>query len=189
MVAERLESERLVLRRWREEDREPFAALNADAEVMEHFPAPLSRAESDAMIERIEAGFERNGFGLWAVEASGELIGVAGLQVPAFEAPFLPGVEIGWRLARSAWGRGYASEAARRALAFGFEEAGLEEVVAFTVARNVRSQAVMRRIGMVRDADGDFDHPSLPAGHPLRPHVLWRIGAERWNASFSAARR
>jgi ribosomal-protein-alanine N-acetyltransferase len=144
-----LETPRLLLRRWRPEDREPFAALNADPEVMEHFPAPLRRGESDALAARIEAGFERRGFGLWAVEVreSAEFIGFVGLDVPQFEAPFMPAIEVGWRLARPAWGHGYATEAARAALAFGFERLELDEVVAMTAVGNSRSRAVMERLG------------------------------------------
>jgi ribosomal-protein-alanine N-acetyltransferase len=174
-VADSIRTERLVLRRWREDDKEPFAALNADPVVMEHFPATLSREDSDALAERIEAGFDEHGFGLWAVEADGEFIGFTGLSVPRFTAPFTPCVEIGWRLARSAWGRGYATEAARASLEDGFGRAGLTEVVSFTAVQNVRSQAVMGRLGMTHDPADDFDHPALPAGHPLRRHVLYRI--------------
>jgi ribosomal-protein-alanine N-acetyltransferase len=174
-----LRTERLALRRWRDSDRAPFAAMNADPEVMEHFPAALTREESDTMIERIESGFAGHGFGLWAVEvaASGEFIGFTGLSVPGFGAHFTPAVEVGWRLSRSSWGHGYATEAARRALASGFTDYGLAEVVSFTAVRNVRSQAVMRRIGMTHDPADDFDHPRLPDGHPLRRHVLWRLQA------------
>jgi RimJ/RimL family protein N-acetyltransferase len=180
--AHTLRSERLVLRRWRESDRAPFAELNADPEVMEHFPAMMTAGESDALVDRFEAGFDRHGFGLWALEVigTGEFIGFTGLSVPGFQTHFTPAVEIGWRLARSAWGHGYASEAARRALEFGFTDAGLAEVVSFTVPANVRSQAVMERIGMTRDPADDFDHPRLDAASPLRRHVLWRITAERW---------
>lgn len=169
-----IETGRLVLRRWREDDKEPFAALNADPVVMEHFPATLTREESDTFVERIEAAFEERGFGLWAVEADGVFIGFTGLQVPRFTAHFTPCVEIGWRLARSAWGHGYATEAARAALEHGFGTLGLTEVVSFTAVPNVRSQAVMRRLGMTRDPGEDFDHPVLPEGHPLRRHVLYR---------------
>jgi ribosomal-protein-alanine N-acetyltransferase len=175
-----LETPRLRLRRWRDADREAFAAINADPRVMEHFLAALSREESDELIDRIEDGFEERGFGLWALEAGGgELIGFTGLSVPEFDAPFTPAVEVGWRLAFSAWGSGYATEAAVAALGFGFERCGLEEVVSFTSAGNRRSRAVMERIGMRRDPAGDFDHPMIPAGHPLRRHVLYRIRAPR----------
>ena len=158
-------------------DREPFAAMNADPEVMEHFPAPLTRDESDALVDRIEAGFDEQGWGLWALEEreSGAFLGFTGLNRPGFDAHFTPAVEIGWRLARPAWGRGYASEAARAAAAFAFETLALDELVSFTAVANVRSQRVMQRIGMTRDPADDFDHPALPAGHPLRRHVLYRL--------------
>jgi ribosomal-protein-alanine N-acetyltransferase len=154
-----------------------FAKLNRDPVVMEHFPAMLSRAESDELIERIEAGFEENGFGLWALELrdSGEFVGFTGLSVPSFEAHFTPAVEVGWRLARSAWGEGYATEAARATLDFGFGEVGLDEVVSFTTPANQRSRAVMERLSMSHDPADDFDHPSLPASHVLRRHVLYRL--------------
>lgn len=170
-------TDRLLLRPWREDDLEPFAALNADPAVMEHFAKPLERAESDAFVARIRAHFAREGFGFWAVEAPGiaPLVGMVGLARPAFEAHFTPCVEIGWRLARDYWGRGYATEAARAALGYGFEQLGLGEIVAFTATGNVRSRAVMERIGMARSADDDFDHPALPEGHRLRRHVLYRI--------------
>ncbi|AQZ64986.1 acetyltransferase, GNAT family [[Actinomadura] parvosata subsp. kistnae] len=172
-----METERLIMRRWREADKEPFAAMNADPEVMEHFPAPLTRAQSDAMVDRIEEQFDRLGYGLWALEVreSGAFIGFAGLALQTFEAPFLPAVEIGWRLARPAWGHGYAIEAARRAARYAFEEAGLDGIISMTAASNVRSQAVMRRLGMTRDPAEDFDHPRVPEGSPLRRHVLYRL--------------
>ena len=179
-----LTTDRLILRRWRDRDREPFAALNADPEVMEHFPAQLTRLESDAMIERVEAHFDERGFGLWALEtaATGEFIGFAGLATPRFAAHFMPAVEIGWRLARAAWGNGYATEAARRALEFGFEDLGLQEIVSFTTVANLRSQAVMARIGMTHDPIDDFEHPLVPEGNAMRPHVLYRLKAEHWAA-------
>jgi ribosomal-protein-alanine N-acetyltransferase len=168
---------RVVLRPWRDEDRAPFAAMNADERVMEFFPKPLRRAESDALVDGIQAHFARHGFGLWAVEAPGiaPFIGFTGLAVPRFTAAFTPCVEIGWRLAIEHWGKGYASEAARLALAYGFETAGLSEIVSFTSVANLRSRAVMERLGMQRDPTDDFDHPNLPNGHPLRRHVLYRI--------------
>lgn len=170
-------TERLLLRTWRPSDREPFARMNADPEVMRHFPAPLQRAESDALADRIEAHFAAHGFGLWAVEVVGgaPFVGFVGLQVVPFEAPFTPAVEIGWRLAASAWGRGYATEAAREAVRIAFEELRLPALVSFTTPQNVRSRRVMERIGMVPDPAGDFDHPRLPEGHPLRRHVLYRL--------------
>lgn len=172
-----LRTERLLMRRWREEDRRPFAALNADPRVMEFFPAPLSRAESDTLVERIEMGFERHGFGLWALELQegGGFIGFTGLSIPPFEAHFTPAVEVGWRLARSAWGNGYATEAGRAAIIQGFEQLGLEEIVSMTTVRNRRSRAVMERLGMSRDPADDFEFPTLPPGDPLRPHVLYRV--------------
>lgn len=170
-------TERLVLRRWRDEDRDPFAALNADPEVMEHFPAPLTREQSDALVDRIEAHLDEHGWGLWAVEVreSGRFCGFTGLARATFEAHFTPAVEVGWRLARWSWGHGYATEAARAALAHGFDRLGLDEIVSFTTTTNLRSQAVMQRLGMVRDEAGDFDHPNVPEGHRLRPHVLYRL--------------
>jgi RimJ/RimL family protein N-acetyltransferase len=170
-------TERLSLRRWTSADREPFAAMNGDPAVMRFFPAPLTRAESDAFADRIETGFEANGFGLWAVERQSHpgLIGYVGLSRPTFAAHFTPCVEIGWRLTPSAWGQGFATEAARRVLELGFDEYGLSEIVSFTTTRNVPSRAVMERIGMQHDPAEDFDHPVLPEGHPLRRHVLYRL--------------
>jgi RimJ/RimL family protein N-acetyltransferase len=172
-----LRTSRLLLRRWVAADREPFASLNADPRVMEHFPSALSRDESDARADRIEAHFAEHGFGLWAVEIPGitSYAGFVGLNIPRFDAHFTPCVEIGWRLAVPYWGRGYAIEAARAALAFGFETLKLDEIVSFTVPQNVRSRRVMERIGMTHDPAGDFDHPVLPEGHRLRRHVLYRI--------------
>jgi len=143
---------------------------------MEFFPRVLTRGESDGLVGRIEAGFERDGFGLWAAEmrGTGEFVGFAGLNPVGFEAPFTPAVEVGWRLARVAWGNGYATEAGRAALAFGFERVGLAEIVSFTTVANHRSRAVMERLGMTHDPAEDFEHPSLPSGHPQRPHVLYR---------------
>lgn len=174
-----LQTDRLTLRRWRPEDRAPFAAVNADPRVMEHFVAPLTRAESDALVETIEAAFEQRPYGLWALQrrADGAFLGFTGLCDVGFEAPFAPAVEVGWRLAREAWGHGYATEAALASLAYGFEVVGLPEIVSFTAVANRRSARVMERIGMTRDARGDFEHPRIEVGHPLRPHVLYRIGA------------
>jgi ribosomal-protein-alanine N-acetyltransferase len=172
-----LETDRLLLRRWRPADREPFAALNADPEVMEHFPAPLRRRESDDLVARIEASFDERGYGPWALEVkeTGAFIGYTGLMHQSFPAHFTPAVEVGWRLARAAWGHGYASEAARAALAYGFDEIGLDEIVSMTAVVNVRSQRVMERIGMTRDPADDFLHPNIPAGSAIEPHVLYRI--------------
>ncbi len=178
-----LSTDRLLLRPWRESDRQPFAECNADPEVMRHFPGTMTRAASDALAERIAAGFAARGWGFWALQerASGRFIGFTGLGVPPFEAHFTPAVEIGWRLARAAWGRGLATEAARAATAFGFGELGLEEIVAFAVQANARSRAVMRRLGMRHDASGDFDHPLVDVAD-LRRHVLYRLSAEDWRA-------
>jgi len=188
-LAAELSTPRLRLRRWRSADRAPFAAMNADPAVMEHFPARLTRAESDELMAQIEAGFKERGYGLWALElaASGEFVGLTGLQVPSFEAHFTPAVEIGWRLRRAAWGKGYATEAGRAALAFGFERAQLDEVVAFTSVANVRSRAVMRRLGMTHDPADDFDHPGLEDGNPLRRHVLTRMSLGRWRSRSAAS--
>ncbi|MDX6282565.1 MAG: hypothetical protein QOH03_3636, partial [Kribbellaceae bacterium] len=143
-----LTTDRLLLRQWKDSDYGPYAALNADPAVMEHFPNALTRAESDAMADRVKAAMAERGFGLWAVEVreTGQFIGFIGLSVPTFDAPFLPGVEIGWRLAKDAWGKGYATEGARASLAYGFGEAGLDEVVSFTATTNKPSQRVMERI-------------------------------------------
>ncbi len=174
-----LRTERLLLRRWRASDRAPFAALNVDPEVMRHFPAALSRRESDELADAIDRGIGQDGWGLWALEerASGRFLGYTGLARPGFDAPFMPAVEIGWRLAREAWGHGFASEAARAAAAYAFDELALRELVSFTVPANERSRAVMRRIGMQHDLAGDFAHPRVPAGDPLSQHVLYRLSA------------
>lgn len=167
---------RLILRRWRDSDREPFAAMNADPEVMRYFRATLDREASDAFADRIEASFDELGYGLWAVERrdGGAFLGFTGLALQRYEAPWTPAVEIGWRLARSAWGHGYATEAAEAALAFGFDRVGLDEIVSVTTRTNERSRRLMTRLGMTHDPADDFDYPLLPEGHPLRPSVLYR---------------
>jgi RimJ/RimL family protein N-acetyltransferase len=172
-----IRTERLILREWRDEDLEPFAALHADPAVMEWFPSVLSRAESDAAAARIRMELAERGFGLWAVEAPevAPFVGFTGLSVPRFTARFTPCVEIGWRIARAHWGRGYAPEAARAALAHAFGPLALREVVSFTAAGNARSRRVMEKLGMTHDPADDFDHPNLPPGHRLRRHVLYRI--------------
>jgi ribosomal-protein-alanine N-acetyltransferase len=176
------QTERLLLRRWRDSDREPFAALNADPEVMRHFPAVMERADSDAAVDRIEAGLDRYGYGLWAVERldTGEFIGFTGVQWIPFEAHFTPALEVGWRLSRPAWGHGYATEAAREALRVAFTEAGVPEVVSMTTTANERSRAVMRRLGMTWNPADDFDNPRIPAGHPQCRHVLYRLPYGDW---------
>lgn len=172
-----IRTDRLLLRRWRPEDRATFAAMNADPRVAEFLLRTLTPEESDALVARIEAHFERRGFGAWALEAPGvaPFLGFVGLVAPSFEARFTPCVEVGWRLAFEHWGRGYATEAARAAVAAGFFGFGLEEIVSFTVPANHRSRRVMERIGMTHDPADDFDHPAVPEGHPLRRHLLYRI--------------
>jgi RimJ/RimL family protein N-acetyltransferase len=182
-----LRTDRLLLRPWRDADRQAFARMNADSEVMEFFVAPLTRGESDALVDRFEAGFAEHGFGVWAVEeiGTGAFIGFAGLLHQRFEAAFTPTFEIGYRLARHAWGHGYATEAAREAVRFGFERAGLVEIVSMTSVGNVRSRAVMDKLGMTHDPADDFDHPRVPDGHPLERHVLYRLTVEHWHAPHS----
>jgi RimJ/RimL family protein N-acetyltransferase len=169
-----IETARLVLRQWRDSDRAPFAAMGADLQVMAHFPALLTRAESDALIDRLSAAIAERGWGLWAIERheDGRFLGWTGLNPVTFPCPVEGEVEIGWRLARAAWGQGYAREAALAALAFGWE-LGLARIVSFTVAANTRSWELMQRIGLDRRADLDFDHPRLAAGHPLRRHIVY----------------
>jgi RimJ/RimL family protein N-acetyltransferase len=178
-----LETPRLWLRRWRPEDLEPFIAMNADPEVMEHFPSTLSREESLTGAEGIGNHFEKRGFGLWAVEAPGQepFIGFIGLAVPSFETFFTPCVEIGWRLARSWWGQGLATEGARAAVAYGFERLGLPEIVSFTVPGNVRSRRVMEKLGMKYSED--FEHPRVEAGDPRGRHVLYRLARAEWTTA------
>jgi ribosomal-protein-alanine N-acetyltransferase len=173
---------RIHLRRWRDEDREAFAAMNSDARVMEFFLSRLSRVESDAMVDRIQEHFSERGFGLWALEVPevAPFIGFAGLAVPRFNAHFTPCVEVGWRLAFEHWGHGYAAEAARLALGYGFGTLAFSEIVSFTSATNHRSRAVMERLGMRRDPGEDFDYPALPESHPLRRHVLYRLGSDSY---------
>jgi RimJ/RimL family protein N-acetyltransferase len=176
---------RLVLRRWRASDREPFAAMNADPAVVEHLQGPMSRDRSDDFIDRIERHWDERGWGLWAVEVPGvaPLVGYVGLWPADFLAEGM--VEVGWRLARLHWGRGYATEAAREALRFGFEEVGLPEIVSFTVPANERSRRVMERIGLRRDPTGDFDHPRVDAAaypHLVR-HVVYRLDRAMWRST------
>jgi RimJ/RimL family protein N-acetyltransferase len=177
--ASQLMTDRLLLRRWRVDDLLPLAAMNADEEVMAYFPSTLSFEESAALIERIEAGFESHGYGPWALEVPGEtaFAGFVGLSQVDRALAFAPAVEIGWRLARRYWGRGFATEAATAVLAFGFERHALREIVSFTSVSNLRSRKVMERLGMRHDTRDDFEHPLLAEGHPLRPHVLYRLVA------------
>ena len=184
-------TERLILREWRNEDAEAFAELNADAAVREFFPGTLSRKESDNEFKRIQDRFADQGFGLWAVEVPrvAEFIGFIGLNRPGFMAHFTPCIEIGWRLAAQHWGKGYATEGAAEILRFAFEELKLEEIVSFTTINNIRSRRVMEKLGMQRSADDDFNHPKLAADHPLRPHVLYRIASADWVDKKSSASR
>ncbi len=168
-------TQRLVLRGFTDADRAPFAALSADPVVMEHFPAPLTRAESDALVDRVQTTWGTRGFGLWALQRrdSGAFIGYTGLWPVGDDVPVDAEVEVGWRLAAAHWGRGFATEAARAAVAHAFTDLALPEVVSFTAVGNLRSQAVMQRLGMT--CAGEFDHPRVPVGHPARRHVLYRL--------------
>ncbi len=187
MVIE-LETARTRLRGWRPDDLDAFAEMNADPQVMEHFPAPYSREQSDALAVRSQQTLERDGMGFFALEIKANapdspaaFAGFVGLWRVPFEAAFTPAVEVGWRLPVWAWGKGYASEAASRCLAYGFEQQGLSEIVSFTATQNTRSEAVMRRIGMTRKPDLDFDHPWVALGHPLRRHLLYAITREEFD--------
>ena len=170
-------TERLILRRWADSDRDPFAALNADAEVRRHFVSTLSRDESDASVDRFEAGFDSNGYGLWAVERrdTGEFIGFTGLNPMPAGIPGEGGVEVGWRLAQQHWGHGFATEAALESLRFAFDELGLTHVNSITALSNTRSRSVMERIGMRQHEL--FEHPVVPVGNPLREHVRYVVGS------------
>lgn len=174
-----IRTSRLLLREWRDEDLPAFAAMNRDVEVMRHLPKPLSVAESGELASRLRSDFTQHGFGRWAVEIPDVLpfAGFVGLAVPAFDAPFTPCVEIGWRLARSCWNQGYATEAAQAVVAFGFEALRLPEIVSFTVPHNTASRRVMEKLGMTQDIAGEFHHPLLPADDPLSRHVLYRLSA------------
>lgn len=175
-------TDRLRLRPWRDSDLEPFAALNADPQVMRWFPSTLTRRQSNDLADRIRTRMEADGFGMWAVEITGvaPFIGFVGLARVTFEAGFTPAVEIGWRLARAHWGRGYAPEAARASLAFAFDHLGLSEVVSFTAVDNHPSRRVMDKSGLLHHPAEDFEHPRVPMGHPLRRHVLYRISRDTW---------
>jgi RimJ/RimL family protein N-acetyltransferase len=172
-----IRTDRLLLRRWRDSDCEPFACMNRDPRVMEFFPALLSTEESNALVDRINAHFAQHGFGLWAAElrATGGFAGFLGLAIPRFEASFTPCVEIGWRLDAGHWGKGLATEGAQAAMRHAFDVLRLNEIVSFTVPANLPSRRVMEKLGMTHDPSDDFDHPLLPAGHPMRRHVLYRI--------------
>ncbi len=177
-----IQTKRLILRQWCDEDLEPFARLNADPRVREYFPGILSRQESDASVKLMSNHIEKCGWGFWAaslIETS-EFIGMIGLEDVYFTAHFTPAVEIGWRLAFDYWGKGYATEGARASLQYAFESLNLNEVVSFTTLKNMRSRQVMKKIGMHHDPKDDFDHPKLPEGHSLRRHVLYRISKIDW---------
>jgi RimJ/RimL family protein N-acetyltransferase len=175
-----IETERLILRPWRDADRAPFYSLNSDPRVMEFFPAVLTRAQSDDLVDRCDVHYRQHGFTFFAAElrATGELIGFIGIARTPMPH-LVPLVEIGWRLAFEYWNRGLATEGARAALRYGFVELNLPEIVAFTAAGNVRSRRVMEKVGMAHDPADDFDHPKIPAGNPLQRHVLYRIYAPR----------
>jgi RimJ/RimL family protein N-acetyltransferase len=176
-----LQTDRLILREWRESDREPFARMNADPRVMEFYPATLTRDQSDRMVERIQSEIGERGFGYWALELreSGAFVGYTGIRWVEWVMHFTPAVEVGWRVAPEYWGSGFATEAARAAVRDGFERAGIEEIVAMASARNVRSTRVMEKLGMTHDPRDDFDHPMVESGHRLSRHVLYRLRRER----------
>jgi len=184
-----LETERLLLRRWKDSDRQPFSRLNADPRVMEFMPSRLSREESDRLVDQIESHFRKRGFGLYAVELRQDhsFIGFIGLAVPFLRAHFTPCVEIGWRLSADYWGQGLATEGAREVMRHAFERLGLEELVSFTVPANVRSRRVMEKLGMTYQPADEFDHPRLPEGHPLRRHVLYRLRRSGWTRAEGAS--
>jgi RimJ/RimL family protein N-acetyltransferase len=163
--------------------------LNSDPRVMEFMPSCLSRAESDLLVDRVEDHFQEHGFGLNAVELRRErlFIGFLGLAIPAFEAHFTPCVEIGWRLSPDFWGRGIATEGAKAVVRQAFESQGLESLASFTVPANARSIRVMEKIGMTHNPSDDFEHPSLPEGHRLRRHVLYRLRRSEWERGTRSA--
>ena len=172
-----IETERLILAEWRDDHRDAIAAINGDPVVMRFFVAPMSRTESDAQVDRQILAQAEHGFCFWAVErkADGVLLGLAGLKTGAPDTPIADDLEIGWRLGRHGWGRGYASEAARAALAQGFADPAVARIAAITTGDNLKSRAVMERIGMVRDPGADFEHPAVPVGNSVRPHVTYFI--------------
>jgi len=187
-AAAELRTERLILRGWQPTDRDPFARMNADPRVMEHFPAPLTGVESDAFVDLITERLAADGWGLWAVERVEDraFLGFTGLAPIPFDAHFTPAIEVGWRLAFEAWGHGYATEAAHAAVTFAFERLGLDELVSMTTPANARSRRVMERLGMTRDPADDFEHPRLPEGHPIRHQVLYRLSVARWREVAAA---
>jgi RimJ/RimL family protein N-acetyltransferase len=186
-----IRTERLLIRSWSDADAEPFAAINADPVVMEHFPSTHAVEQSGELMERAQRQIDREGYGFWAVEIarSGCFAGFVGISdVTDEQLAFAPAVEVGWRLAREFWGQSIAHEAAVASLGFGFDRLELGEVVAYTARGNERSRALMERLGMSRDPAGDFMHPALPPGHRVAPHVLYRIERATWRAGARAAR-
>lgn len=179
-----IQTERLVLRKWRQEDLEPFAKLNADPKVMEFFPGLKTREESDASVKLISDHIEKYGWGFWAASLiqTGQFIGFIGIQHVPFQSSFTPAIEIGWRLAFDHWGKGYATEGAKATLVYGFTTLKLDKIVSFTAVNNMRSRRIMEKIGMHHDSD--FDHPKLPEGHPLRRHVLYLMTRRNFTCSY-----
>lgn len=179
-----LETERLILRRWQDSDLEPFSKITADPEVRRYYPSTLSKDETKAAIKRFEEHFEKESFGLWAVElkSNGEFIGYTGLNRPTIKAHFMPCIEIGWLLSKAHWGHGYAPEAAKKCLEDGFVRIGLDEIVSFTTVSNDKSIRVMEKLQMTRNPKDDYSHPFLPEGHPLKPHVLFRLSKAAWTS-------
>jgi RimJ/RimL family protein N-acetyltransferase len=163
-----------TLRQWKESDFEHFAAMNADPDVMRYFLAALTRSESLEMFGRLRTTIDQRGWGVWAVEVDGSLAGMVGLHIPKYQLPFSPCTEVLWRLRKEFWGRGIGHSAAMQAMEYGFSKVGLTEIVAFTTPPNHRSIRLMARLGLERDHQGDFDHPVVPEGHPLRRHILFR---------------
>jgi ribosomal-protein-alanine N-acetyltransferase len=190
MPIPRLETDRLILRGFTDADRAPFAAINADVEVMAFMSRRLDRAASDAFLDRILERWAADGYGLWALDRKHDrrFIGFAGLSETGFRAPFTPAIEVGWRLARAAWGHGYATEAGAAALRFGLEVLGRDEIVSFTATGNERSRRVMERLGMTRDPADDFDYPLVAPDHSIRRQVLYRLARERWLEGDTAGR-
>jgi RimJ/RimL family protein N-acetyltransferase len=172
-----IETDRLILRKWEKNDLEPFSSLNSCKHVSEFLPKPLNKEESDALAKEIMARFEKHGFGLFAVEKkdTAEFIGFNGLNIPGFNAPFMPAIEIGWRLSYENWGKGLATEAARAIINYAFTQLNLYEIVSFTVPANRRSRSVMEKIGMTYNQQDDFNHPNLSDDDPLKRHVLYRL--------------
>ncbi len=184
-----LRTPRVLLRQWKDSDIDAWAAMNADPRVRQYFPGVLTRADAQGEAERIRTAIAQRGWGLWALEVPGihAFAGFVGLSLPGYEAPWMPAVEIGWRLTPSAWHQGYATEGAAAALHFAFTQLELPQVVALSVPNNVPSHHVMDRIGMVRDVTADFDHPRVPSDSPLRRHILHRITPEQWRKHAAKA--